>query len=452
MLKKSIFIFMLLFALNINSLNIYAYDVSTLLNSDIKKPEVSAKSAIVMELNTGDILYCYNEHEKLYPASITKILTALIALEYNHPEDTITFSDNAIWGIDRTSSNLAIDVNEQLNMTDALYCIMLASANDAAMGIAEHIGGSVENFAKLMNERAKEAGALDSNFVNPHGLHNKEHYTTAYDMAMISKSAYELEQFRKICSTVTYQVLPTNKQPEIRYLANYHEMLKNYSPFHYDYCTGGKTGFTDEAQSTLVTFAENDGLKLVCVVMYEIGNTKYIDTKTLLDYCFENFKAYEINYSEDISIPVYYNSSGENINLGDLELVVKNSGSDLIVPKNISENEIIQKLNLPDCLTAPVEAEKEVGSIDFYCKNQLIKSLDVVSSKDLNYIPAVKTSEEFSDKEKSVEDKKMPVWIKIIIFIFSLILLFVIYIKYRKYTIRKKRLKKSKYKTPKRFK
>lgn len=395
MLKNIILILITtLYILNTNISTIYAKyvnkNLSNLIQSENNLIDVEAESAILMDIDTGSILYSKNEHQQHYPASITKILTTLLALEYNKPNDIITFSDNAVFGIDRSSSNLAMDVDEQINMIDALYGIMLMSANEVSAAVAEYIGGSIEEFTQIMNERAKEAGALNSNFKNPHGLHDSEHYTTAYDMAMISREAYKLAEFREIIGTVTYQIKPTNKQKEIRYLANQHQMYKN-TAYHYDGCTGGKTGFTDEAQSTLVTFAERDGLRLVCVVLNEIGNIKYKDTKKLFDYGFNNFTTQTL-YTDGYlnSIPVY--SEYDNTFLGNADIYVEEKTIDIVIPKN-DTTKIIKEFNMPNKLTSPLNINTIVGSVDFYYNKNLIYSTNLKSTQSFDYIPTTKIIE-----------------------------------------------------------
>lgn len=427
MIKKTIYILiMILYTINCNISTIYA-------NNYIENsPDISASSAILMDMDTGKILYSKNENERHYPASITKILTTLIALEYNKPQDIITFSEDAVFGIDRSSSNLAMDVGEQITMQDALYSIMLMSANEVSSAVAEHIGGSVENFAKMMNQRAKQAGAINSNFKNPHGLHDDNHYTTAYDMAMIAKEAYKLPQFRKIISTITYQIQPTNKQPEIRYLANQHYMIKN-TAYHYDGCTGGKTGFTDEAQSTLVTFAERNNLKLVCVVLEEKGNQKYDDTIALLDYGFDNFKLQTLSVLDyPSSLNVYSENNSESL-LGSVDIYSEHKTVDIVIEKDIDVDDIKQVLNIESKLTTPLDANSIVGSVDYYYNNELVCSINLKNLQEFKDIPVTKIVDNDNIKVKHG---------KIELIIISIPILFIIlfiYIIYRKIK-RKRRL------------
>ncbi|MEE1341861.1 MAG: serine hydrolase, partial [Lachnospiraceae bacterium] len=167
------------------------------LHSKNKRPSVYADSAILMDANTGAVLYSKRIHKKQYPASITKIMTTLLALENLSPTDTVTFSRNAVYSIEPGSSSIGIDEGEELTVEQCLYGIMLASANEVSNAIAEQVAGDNASFANMMNEKSTELGCVNTHFTNPHGLHDKEHYTTAYDMALIAKEAYQNEEYKK---------------------------------------------------------------------------------------------------------------------------------------------------------------------------------------------------------------------------------------------------------------
>ena len=262
-------------------------------------PKVFAEGAIVMEASTGLVLYEKNMDKAFYPASITKILTALIAIENSSMSEIVTFSKNAIFDVDLDSSRIGIDVGEQLTMQQCLYAILLESANEVTYAVAEHIGGTIENFAKMMNERAKSIGVKNTNFTNPHGLPDSNHYTTAYDMALITREAMKNETFRKIFATRTYQIPPTNIQKETRYLRNHHRFVLRQE-YRYDDCIGGKTGYTSQAKFTLVSVAKRGDLELLCVIMKDDSTShQYTDTKALFDYGFDNFSIYPINELEN---------------------------------------------------------------------------------------------------------------------------------------------------------
>lgn len=257
-------------------------------------PNVFADGAIVMEASTGLILYEKNMDQTYYPASITKIMTALLAIENSNLGEVVTFSTNAIYDVDLDSSRIGIDVGEQLTMQQCLYAILLESANEVTYAIAEHIAGNIDAFADMMNERAKEIGCTNTHFVNPHGLHDDNHYTTAHDMALITREAMKNETFRKIFGTRTYQIPPTNIQSETRYLRNHHKFVLKQD-YRYDDCIGGKTGYTSVSKYTLVSVAKRGDLELICVVMHDDSNEhQYTDTAKLFDFAFDNFSIYSI--------------------------------------------------------------------------------------------------------------------------------------------------------------
>ena len=262
-------------------------------------PETLSPSVILMEESTGTILYEKNSDEAHYPASITKIMTTLLALENGNLSDMVTFSDDAINNTE--GSGIARDYGEQMTLEQCLYGVMLESANECAYAVAEHVGGTVENFVDMMNAKSKELGCTNTHFANPHGLQDENHYTTAHDMALIAQAAYQNETFRIIIGTKMYTIPPTNKHAEETVLRNHHDMLCTYHnanrKYLYPYCVGGKTGYTATANSTLVTYAEKDGMTLICVVMNTQSPNQFIDTVNLFDYAFDNFQV--LNVSEN---------------------------------------------------------------------------------------------------------------------------------------------------------
>ena len=258
-----------------------------------KMPDVEAPSICVMEISTGTILYEQNMNEQNYPASITKVMTALLALENSSLDETVTFSADAVYKNEGDTSHISRDLGEQMTMEECLYGMMLESANECAWAIGEHVGGTMENFTKMMNDRAKELGCTDTHFNNPNGLPDEEHWTSAHDMALISAEAYKNETFRVIAGAQSYTIPATNKHADSTPLHNHHLMVYPYRgnyQYLYEYATGGKTGFTRAAGSTLVSFAQKGDMPIVCVVMRETSPNHYTDTRTMFDYCFSNFK------------------------------------------------------------------------------------------------------------------------------------------------------------------
>ncbi len=249
---------------------------------------IEAEGGIVMDADSGAVLYGKNMNESYYPASITKILTALIVIENCDLDEIVTYSHNAVYNVEAGSSSAGIDEGDQLTVRDSLYAMMLKSANEAANGLAEHTAGSIEAFAAMMNEKAASLGCTNSHFVNPSGLNDPEHYTSAYDMALIAQAAFQNETFTEIDSKLYYDIPPTKLNPEGIRVYPGHKMLKKNTSQYYPGIIGGKTGYTSLAGNTLVTCAERDGMKLIAVVLNG-HQTHYTDTKALLDFGFENF-------------------------------------------------------------------------------------------------------------------------------------------------------------------
>lgn len=251
-------------------------------------PVVGAQGAILIEAETGTILYAKNIHEKLYPASTTKILTSLVAIENSKLSDMVTFSQNAVFSIEKASSNMGMDPGQSITMEQCLHGILIMSANEVCNAVAEHVGGSIENFVAMMNEKARELGCLNSNFVTTNGLQDINHYTTPYDLAQIGRAFFANETLAKI-SGIKYEVMePTATQPDRIELYTHNELTKgNYDCEGY---IGGKTGYTSVAHQTLITCAKRGDMKLICVVMKEDSPKQFTDTVALFDYGFQNFK------------------------------------------------------------------------------------------------------------------------------------------------------------------
>lgn len=300
-------------------------------------PVVDAESAIVMEASTGAVLYEKNVHEQLYPASITKIMTVLVALEHNSLDETVTFSHNSVFNIEGGSSIIGgVDEGDQMTLEQCLYGIMLCSGNEAAYAVAEHVGGNIDNFVQMMNDKAKELGCNDTHFSNPHGLPVADHVVSAYDMALISKAALSIDEFRTITSTIRYTFPPT-KSGEERIRVNHHKMLAGQA-HAYDGCIGGKTGYTTVAGQTLVTFAERNGMTLICVVLKEVSPSQFTDTKALLDYGFDNFKLLNVADNETRFTVDNANFFKTNINVfnNSEDLLTLNKEGNVVIPNTLT--------------------------------------------------------------------------------------------------------------------
>lgn len=307
-------------------------------------PDTISEAYVVMDAATGQILIEKDMHSKKFPASITKIMTVLLALENAEIDETVTITKSVLT-IPYNSSHIALSPGEQLSVEQLLYGTMLPSANDAAIGLAEHVSGSIENFAALMNQKAKEAGALNTNFTNPHGLPDENHYTTPYDMAMIAKYALNVDGFKEVFGENTYVCSPTNIQPEKRYFHTEVQMLNKGTEYYYEYTTGGKFGWTEDSKYTAVVTAEKDGVELICVIMKTTQRyDRMKEIAKLFDYCFDNFhRVYAADDGNDIKVPVYDGAD----HIGD-NYVSINWGVSCLLHNSLSEDNITITTAIPE--------------------------------------------------------------------------------------------------------
>lgn len=254
-------------------------------------------SVVVLEQDSGAVLYQKKPNKVRYPASITKIMTALVAIENSKLDETVKFSHDAVYLNEGDTSHISREVGEKMTMEECLYGMLLESANECAWAIAEHVAGTEPEFVDMMNERAKEIGCKNTHFANPNGLPDEEHYTSSYDMALIAREAFKNKTFRTITGTRAYNIPPTNKHDVPTPLNNHHAMLNYYrtNKYLYEGCKGGKTGYTVVSRNTLVTYATRNGMTLVCVVMDAPSPGYYTDTIRLFDYCFDNFVIYPLS-------------------------------------------------------------------------------------------------------------------------------------------------------------
>lgn len=250
--------------------------------AEIAEPQIAAEGAILYDVTHDKFLFEKNADKKFYPASITKLLTALLVLEHADLNETVTFSENAVTRLESGAVTLQLQEGDQVSVKDCLYGLLLKSANEVANGLAEHVGGTIYGFADMMNAKAAELGCTDSHFVNPNGLNNQDHYTTARDMAKIAKAAFANETLCEIASTTSYK-FPATKAAGERTITMGHKMLYSSDSRYYDGIVGGKTGYTSLAGNTLVTCVEKDGVRMIAVIL-QSRSTHYADTKGLFDY------------------------------------------------------------------------------------------------------------------------------------------------------------------------
>ena len=326
--------------------------------SDLKSGIIS-ETAVLVDAETGQVLFEKNMHKLRYPASITKIMTALLALENGDLNDVITMTHDAVFSVGRDTSHIALDVNEQLTLEQALHALAVASANDAANGIAELIGGSIDGFVEMMNERAKAAGALNTSFVNANGLPDEAHLTTAYDMARITMAALKAPEFTEIFSQAYYEMSPTNKQPETRLLRRTNAMVNG--SYRYNGIIAYKTGWTKDAQHTLVTVAERGDRTLIAVVMKSSDTQdKWEDTTALLNFGFDNFK--KVSFSAGELAQNGFPFADENGNPTDVELSLP-EGCAFLLENSLTKDDIDVQYAAESLAGEPYSAVKVFFSV-----------------------------------------------------------------------------------------
>ncbi len=335
-----------------------------------EKPLISAQSAILMDAQSKRVLLEYNPYVKLPMASTTKIMTALVALENGKLDDKVKIGKEAV-GIE--GSSIYLQEGEILTLEDLLYGLMLRSGNDAAMAIAYHIGGDLENFVKMMNKKAKEMGANSTNFANPHGLHQENHYTTAYDLALITAEAMKIEKFKEISKTKKWKA--NREKNNIFY-------NKNNTLWDFDGGDGVKTGYTRNAGRCLVTSATRNNTQLIAVVLND--SNWFNDCYKLMDYGFKNFTTYVIFDKEQFikNIPVI------DGNKESIRVVTKNS---LLYPLREEELEKVKiNVTLPNRITPPVRKGDYVGNIVVYLDGRIIHEDSLISKDTVSRLGPIK--------------------------------------------------------------
>jgi len=343
-----------------------------------------------MEASTGTILYATNAGEIKYPASITKIMTALIVLEHTTDfDERIPFSDRAIFTTPRYSSHIAMDVGETLSVYEALYGLMLSSANEVSLALAEHVAGSIEEFVDLMNRRAQSLGAYDTHFANPSGLPGAGHVTTAYDMALIMREAVQHPLFVDIIRTRRFDIPPTERQPEVRALRNTNRLIHEGAYFN-EAVVGSKTGWTNDAGHTLVTYAEQDGRRLIVSVLGGGSPGTFVDTTALLAYGFqlpfEPTKIFDAAANMP-TVPIFQTTEGIRTEIGRLPLRA-NDNIYFYLPPEFDTSLLRYAFSIPQGLAAPIEEGVVLGSVAMYVQDFRIGSALLRAAKSVpEYVP-----------------------------------------------------------------
>lgn len=370
---------------------IFAQNILT--NNSLEKKEIlfekmEAPNLLIGDISTEKIIYEKNAEQKIYPASVTKLLTALLVIENCELDEIVTVSENAVFSVPSGYVNANLQVGEQLTVEDLLYVMLIPSANDAANALAEHVGGSIESFGAMMNSRAKELGCTGSNFTNPSGLHQKEHYTTTNDLYLIAKEAITKTTIKKILSTTIYTLPKTNKYTgKSRVFATTNYMIKKSLKNYYrDYCIGGKTGYTTEAKNCVVEYAEKDGIQLIAIVMGEnakVKGQKFLDAIEMFEYVFEKYENKKVATKNEKYETIKINNGTKDTK--SLDIIYK---EDINILKEKESNMEIKKEVEYTNVKAPIQKNDVVGKITYkydgiIYETELIANSNVEESKTL---------------------------------------------------------------------
>lgn len=360
---NSFIVFFLSIIVSISAMNfkIYAKDSA---------PSVSADSAVLMDAATGTILYSKNMDTAYPPASTTKIMTTLLTIENTKLDDIVTVSAKVPY-VD--GSKIGLSEGEEVKVKDLLYGLILMSGNDCAEALAEHVGGSIDGFAAMMNARAKELGCENTSFVNPSGLYDKNHKTSAKDLALIMREVSKHEEYREIASTFAYKIPSTNKHPEGIYLGNENKLINKNSKYYYEGAEAGKTGYTVQSLHSYVASANRNGQRLIVALVHDENKMFYEDTKNLFNYGFNNYELKQLFEKGD---------TVENLKEEDLTIPLKAAEDYFYVSEK--DSSIKPKITLPEISLKDktFKAGEKVMEASIALNEKELPSLQLESSVD----------------------------------------------------------------------
>lgn len=335
-------------------------------------PPVVADGALLIDTTTGEILYEKNKDTKFYPASTTKMMTALLVLENLKLDEKIVVGKTPPF---TEGSKIYVNEGEEFTVEQMLYALIIASANDVASAFAERISGSEEAFGKLMTERAKQLGCTNTNFKNPHGLDDPEHYTTAYDLSLISREVMKYDVFRKIISTDLYIIEPTNKQPEKRYLHSNNNLMFN-TKFKLEGANGAKTGYTTIAGHSIVATAERGDTKLMIVLLHDKKPGLWEDAYAILNYGFDTYKTTKEVSAGDVVTSIKLPDSDVKVPLA--------AEKDLYYTHPIDEVPFLNtSIDIMDISDGFISRGQKMGTAEYDDNGKKIDTVDLIATQDL---------------------------------------------------------------------
>ena len=378
---KMIIVFTIIFIVSLLPINtILAADISTEdYNPDNFK--TNSPSVLLMDPETGRILYSKNAFEKMYPASTTKLMTAILTLENCELTDVATVSHNAIFSIPVGYSHASLQEGEELTIEQLLNVMLIPSANDAAIVLAEHIAGSVENFAEMMNNKAKELGCLNTHFINPNGVHNDDHYSTAYDMALIGQYAMKFDDIMRIAKVNQYTLPKTNKyNKEDRIFNTTNGLVTKNDEYYYQYATGLKPGYTDKSGYSILTTAKKNDVELLEVVFGSDSiKERYEDCINLFNYGFDNYSYQKLVSTREIIDTI--DVAGATAETKSLNVIAK-SDIKVLLKKDINLDSLEPTIELNENLSAPIAQDAVIGKISYVIDGETF-STDLIAEKSV---------------------------------------------------------------------
>jgi len=346
-------------------------------------PEISSQAAILIDPQTGSVLFGQNAHERLPPASLTKIMTVILAIELGNLDDLAIVNETALEGFPPNASLLGLLVGEEMRLGDLISATMLMSGNDAANAIAEHISRDIPTFVEMMNSRAAELGAFNTNFTNATGLHDDEHLSTVYDMAIISRHAMTIPEFRAIVVNAHLYLDETNLFEERRYIVNTNNMISRFrtTAYYFAPTIGIQTGFTSYAGSCLAAAAgRGRPFELITVTFgaeREDGrNQSFVDTRALFDFGYDNFRQVHITRFGQIlgEVPIRYARGTNSLSLAASEPIT------VLIPREADIANVERRAILPDYIIAPIERGQRIGEMEFLYNGNVIGRVDLLSN------------------------------------------------------------------------
>ena len=351
-------------------------------------PEPNCEAAILIDQKSGDILYEKNKSKKMYPASTTKIMTAVLALEEGDLSSPITITKEMLADITNKHSHMGLKVGETLTLEQLLYGMLVYSANDAANAIGVHIAGNLDDFRDMMNDKAHDLKMKGTHYENPHGFHDDNHYTTAEDLATLARYAMKIEKFAEIVKTTTYRIPANDFYTEERVLSTTNHLISRYrnTNYIYKYATGIKTGFTDEAGNCLVSSASKNNIDLICVILKakELEDNvlhAFADSTDLYEYIFKNYKYHKIAAVNDVisDSAVYEAKDNVRVALAPAEDVEK------LIPANVDIDSIVTDIKLNENIKAPIKKGEVMGSVSYILDGKVIATTELIAENNVKH-------------------------------------------------------------------